>query len=73
MATDNTKWMFVPYVTPWEIYTASIVLPFLGCVFVLLRFYARTLSKQSIGIDDWLLLPALVCTPCSNLRGESNI
>ena len=67
MATDKITMMSVPYVTPWEIYTASIVLPFLGCVFVLLRFYARTLMKKSIGIDDWLLLPALVRAPSSTL------
>ena len=58
----------VPYVTPWEIYAASVVLPFLASVFVLLRFYARTLLKNSTGIDDWLMLPALVCTPYSTPR-----
>ena len=55
----------VPYATPWEIYAASVVLPFLGSVFVLLRFYARTLQKKSTGVDDWLMLPALVCAPYS--------
>ena len=67
MATAQTTMMSVPYVTPWEIYAASIVLPILGCVFVLLRFYARTLLKNSIGIDDWLLIPALVGAPYSTL------
>ena len=56
-----TTGLSVPYVTPWEIYGASVLLPFLGIVFVLLRFYARKLQKKSIGIDDWLMLPALVC------------
>ena len=58
--------MLVHYVTPGEIYAASIVLPFLGIVFVFLRFYARTLKKNSIGFDDWLMLPALVCGPYSS-------
>ena len=63
MAADKTTMLFVPYVTPGEIYGASIVLPFLGCVILLLRFYARILQKKSTGVDDWLLLPALVCAP----------
>lgn len=52
--------LVVPYVTSQEIFAVSILLPLLGIVFVLLRFYARVLQKQSTGIDDWLMLPALV-------------
>lgn len=61
-----TTGLSVPYVTPGEIYSASIVLPILGIVFVLLRFYARVVQKKSAGIDDWLMLPALVCVPHSS-------
>lgn len=60
MATANTTVLSIPYVTPGELYGASIVLPILGSVFVLLRFYARAPQKRSTGIDDWLMLPALV-------------
>lgn len=51
--------LVVPYATSQEIFAASILLPLLGIVFVLLRFYARVLQKQSTGIDDWLMLLAL--------------
>ena len=73
MATIEYTKLPVPYVTPGEIYAASIVLPLLGIVFILLRFYARTLKKNSIGLDDWLMLPALVCGPNSSTREVSHI
>ena len=61
MATTETTKLFVPYVTTGEIYAVSIVLPLLGFVFVLLRFYSRVYKKSSTGVDDWLMLLALVC------------
>lgn len=67
MATTEVSELVVPYVTSGEIYAVSIVLPLLGIVFVLLRFYARVLLKTPIGNDDWLLLPALVCIPYSRV------
>lgn len=63
MATPETAALSVPYVTPGEVYAASILLPFLGIIFVLLRFYVRALQKKSTDIDDWLMLPSLVCVP----------
>ena len=66
MAMTETSKLFVPYVTSGELYAASIILALLGIVFVLLRFYARVLQKTSFGIDDWLMLPALVCPPYSS-------
>ena len=42
-------------------HAACVVLRYLGIVFVALRFYTRALQKKSTGIDDWLMLPALVC------------
>lgn len=60
MATANMTVLSIPYVTPGELYGASIVLPILGIVFVLLRFYVRAPRKISTGIDDWLMLSALV-------------
>ena len=53
----------IPYVTPGEAYTASILLPLLGLVFVSLRLYSGALQKKAINVDDWLMLPALVGTP----------
>lgn len=55
----------VPYATLGETYAASIVLPILSIVFVLLRVYTRRLQKNHLGIDDWLMLPALVCISSS--------
>lgn len=63
MAISEPAVLTVSYVTPGEVYAASIVLPFLGIIFVLLRFYTRCLQKKSAGIDDWLMLPALVRVP----------
>lgn len=63
MAQTRTAPLSVPYVTPGETYAASILLPCLGIGFVVLRFYTRKLQKMSYSIDDWLMLPALVCLP----------
>lgn len=61
MANLSTE-LRVPYATPGETYAASIVLPGLGIVFVFLRLYTRFLQKNKFGVDDWLMLPALVST-----------
>lgn len=60
MAKPEVTSLCVPYATSGQIYAASIVLPVLGIVFVFLRLYSRVLQKISVGIDDWLMLPALV-------------
>ncbi|SLM35584.1 hypothetical protein LPUS_04889 [Lasallia pustulata] len=55
----NLLKLCVPYATPGATYAASITLPGLSIIFVLLRFYTRSLQKNAFGIDDWLMLPAL--------------
>ena len=42
----------------------------LSVIAVGLRFYARSLLKVSFGIDDWLMIPALVGL---RLRGSSSV
>ncbi len=42
----------------------------LSVIAVGLRFYARSLRKLSFGIDDWLMIPALVGL---RLRGSSSV
>ncbi|KAK2600550.1 hypothetical protein N8I77_010077 [Diaporthe amygdali] len=37
------------------------ILGFISTVFVLLRFWARRLTRQSFGLDGWLCLAALLC------------
>ncbi|KAG9230530.1 hypothetical protein BJ875DRAFT_384915, partial [Amylocarpus encephaloides] len=48
------------YATSRQILVAGLVFPILGIVAVLLRFYVRLSRKQVIGLDDWLIIPALV-------------
>lgn len=70
MTTTKANELAVPYVTPVETYAVSIILPFLGIVFVLLRFYVRSRQKWSIGIDDWMILSALVCISALTLWAQ---
>ncbi|KAI0382175.1 hypothetical protein F5Y04DRAFT_279959 [Hypomontagnella monticulosa] len=48
------------YATPAEILAAAAALPALGIIVVIFRFYARLRQKARLGIDDFLILPALV-------------
>lgn len=57
----NGPWFTYP--TPNEIIAAGTVLPTLGVIIVALRFYNRRRSSAGIGLDDWLVLPALVSWP----------
>jgi hypothetical protein len=52
--------IFVPYASPGQIMAAGIIFPILGIAAVVLRFYVRASRKQQIGMDDWLIIPALV-------------
>lgn len=48
--------------TPDKTYALAAVLSVLAIVAVILRFYSRRLLKTaSIEIDDYMILPALVC------------
>ena len=38
----------------------AVVFAILPMVAVGLRFYARSISNANLGIDDWLMIPALV-------------
>ena len=38
----------------------GVALSILAAIFVSLRFYARSLSRAHLGIDDWTMVPALV-------------
>lgn len=48
------------YATPAEILAAAAALPALGIIVVILRFYTRLLQKAKLGIDGFLILPAVV-------------
>ena len=62
MSTPQITQLSIPYAAPGGIYAASIVLPILGAIFIALRIYTRTLQRTSSSFDDWLMLPALVCS-----------
>ncbi|KAL8710643.1 MAG: hypothetical protein Q9220_004867 [cf. Caloplaca sp. 1 TL-2023] len=46
--------------TPGEVVAAAAVLPILGIILVILRFYSRIKYKAGLGADDWLIVPATV-------------
>ena len=68
--TKGTE-LSLPYTTPGLVYSASIVLPVLGLVLVGMRLRWRV-KQRDLGIDDWLILPALVgcLLPVSLFRQE---
>lgn len=45
---------------PSAMIAVGVVMPVLGIFTVALRFYTRHIMKNQIGVDDWLLIPALV-------------
>ena len=49
--------------TRGQVLAAAIVLPVLGLISVALRFWSRHHNKIGFGLDDALVLPALVCFP----------
>jgi hypothetical protein len=48
------------YATPGQIIAAGAALPAVGILVVILRFYTRASKKVKMGIDDYLILPALL-------------
>ncbi|KAK0508203.1 hypothetical protein JMJ35_009287 [Cladonia borealis] len=46
--------------SPSGLVAAGIILPLLGVFAVSLRFYVRSQSKHSVGIDDWMILTACI-------------
>lgn len=56
-----TSVISIGYASPGEIVAAAVVLPLLGITVLALRFFARFQRKADLEIDDWLLVPAVVC------------
>ena len=48
--------------TKGQVIAAAAVLPVLGIILVILRFYSRIKYKAGLGADDWLIVPATVST-----------
>lgn len=61
MSEPKTKELGVAYPTPGEVYSAAIILPVLGIISLAIRWYQRCQQRYGIGIDDWLMVPSLVC------------
>ena len=49
--------------TPGLVIAAGVVWPVVCITVVVLRFAARKIKNERIGVDDWLMLPALVSLP----------
>jgi hypothetical protein len=43
-----------------KLVTISIVFIILNCVFVILRFYARSITKNAYGWDDYLIIASFI-------------
>jgi hypothetical protein len=43
-----------------KLVTISIVFIILNCVFVILRFYARSITKTAYGWDDYLIIASFI-------------
>ena len=56
--------------TRGQVIAAATVLPALGIICVALRFWSRFHKRSGFGLDDALILPALVCLPLANKRWE---
>ena len=50
----------MPLITPKSLIAVASILPTLAAVAVVLRFHVRRARTAFIGIDDWLILFALV-------------
>lgn len=61
MSTTTGKELGVAYATAGDVYAAAIVLPILGIIFLAIRMHQRRWQREGIRIDDWLMVPSLVC------------
>ncbi|KAF2656067.1 hypothetical protein K491DRAFT_778331 [Lophiostoma macrostomum CBS 122681] len=50
----------IAFINAGTIISASVALPCLGLVAVTLRFWTRISRKTGLGVDDWLILAALI-------------
>jgi hypothetical protein len=55
--------------TPGEILAAAVLLPLVGGLLVALRIHTRLQQVKKLGVEDWLVLPALVSAVTANLKG----
>ena len=47
--------------TPQGVIAAGIILPTLGSIALVLRFYGRRIRNTTIQRDDWMMVVGLVC------------
>jgi hypothetical protein len=60
-------------VSAGDILAANIVLPIVAMIIVSLRFWMRTSRKMGLGIDDWLILVALVSNISVRSTGDGRL
>jgi hypothetical protein len=56
--------------TPAATILAGIIFPIVGGALVALRFYSKHVKRSGFEIEDWLTLPAFVCTCARHTRAE---
>ena len=54
--------MLYAYIAPRVVAAAGATFPVVCFVLVSLRLYARRVQDLKWGLDDWLVMPAVVCT-----------
>lgn len=47
-----------------EMYLIATSMTILPLIAIALRFYARNLKKTGLSWDDYMIIPAMVCTSC---------
>ncbi len=61
MDTSNLQ---VPIITVWVVMTS------LATITVCMRFYTRRMILHILGVEDWLILVAMVCTRLALARAK---
>jgi len=51
--------------TPGKMYAMAVIFSMLAIIAVALRFYARYLKRAGYWWDEYMIVPALVCTDCA--------
>ena len=57
----NENYAFTAY-NKNSLVATGIIFMILPVLFVGLRFYARSISSIKLGIDDWMMIPAIIIT-----------
>lgn len=68
MSTGLSFVVFIGYPSPGDLLAAAIVLPLVGIATISLRYFVRYTRRVPLGVDDWLLIPALVSVKSDSIH-----